>query len=267
MRTTVTATADLPPLVAGTASARFLAFDTSTERMSIAVGDGARLWQHEGPGAAQSSTTLIPAVMQLMADAGLQLAQLDAIAFGRGPGSFTGLRTACAVAQGLALGAGVPVLPIDTLAALAEEARFAWQQAHPGVALPTQLTAALDARMDEMYVQHFCLAGKAYRSLGPCTLVRPEALTLGTPTGGGHLLAGNVLGVYADRLPALPEGSVALTLFPTAAAMLRLAPAMLAAGMARPADQALPLYVRDKVAQTTDERAQAKLAAQHAAAA
>ena len=266
MRTTVTAPADLPPLVAGTATGRFLAFDTSTERMSIAVCDGARLWQHEGPGAAQSSTTLIPAVMQLMADAGLQLAQLDAIAFGRGPGSFTGLRTACAVAQGLALGAGVPVLPIDTLAALAEEARLAWQQANAGAALPTQLTAVLDARMDEMYVQHFSLAGSAYQSLGPCCLVRPEALAL-PQVGGGLLLAGNVFSVYAGRLPALPEGSAALTLLPTASSMLRLAPALLAAGQARPADQALPLYVRDKVAQTTDERAQAKLAAQHAAAA
>ena len=267
MRTTVTAPAALPPLMAGTATGRFLAFDTSTERMSIAVCDGARLWQHEGPGAAQSSTTLIPAVMQLMAEAGLQLAQLDAIAFGRGPGSFTGLRTACAVAQGLALGAGVPVLPIDTLAALAEEARWAWQQANPGAALPAQLTAVLDARMDEMYVQHFSLGGSAYQSLGPCTLVRPEALPPGTPAGGVLLLAGNVFSVYAGRLPALPEGSAALTLLPTAAAMLRLAPALLAAGQARPADQALPLYVRDKVAQTTDERAQAKLAAQHAAAA
>jgi tRNA threonylcarbamoyladenosine biosynthesis protein TsaB len=258
MRTTVTAPAAPPPLEAGTVAGRLLAFDTSTERMSIAVCDGARLWQHEGPGGAQSSTTLIPAVMQLLADAGLQLAQLDAIAFGRGPGSFTGLRTACAVAQGLALGAGVPVLPIDTLAALAEEARFAWQQANAGAALPPQLTALLDARMDEMYVQYFSLAGSLYRPLGPCTLVRPEALH---SAEAGGLLAGNVFHVYADRLPALPEGSTTLTLLPTAAAMLRLAPALLAAGAARPADQALPLYVRDKVALTTDERAQAKLLA------
>ena len=78
---------------------------------------------------------------------------------------------------------------------------------------------------------------------------------------------GALFGVYDGRLPALPEGSAALTLMPTAAAMLRLAPALLANGQARPADQALPLYVRDKVALTTDERAQAKQAAQHAAAA
>ena len=91
MPTTVPRTALTPP------TGRFLAFDTSTERMLIAVTDGERTWQHEGPGAAQASTALIPAILQLMADAGLRLDQLDAIVFGRGPGSFTGLRTACAV--------------------------------------------------------------------------------------------------------------------------------------------------------------------------
>ena len=110
---------------------KFLAFDTSTDVMSIAVTTTvhgvARVWQHTGPGGAKASTTLIPAILALLAESGLLLAELDAIAFGRGPGSFTGLRTACAVAQGLAYGAsggaGIQVLPIDTLMAMAEEAR------------------------------------------------------------------------------------------------------------------------------------------------
>ena len=97
---------------------KLLAFDTSTESMSIAVGDGVRVWEHTGAGGAKASATLIPAILALLQEAGLALRQLDAIAFGRGPGSFTGLRTACSVAQGLAFGAAVKVLPVDTLHAL-----------------------------------------------------------------------------------------------------------------------------------------------------
>src|SRR3989344_4098058 len=107
-----------------------LAFDTSTDTLSIAVQHGDAVWQHTGPGGAQASATLIPTVRSLMAQAGLSFDTLEAIVFGRGPGSFTGLRTACAVAQGLAFGArggqGVPVLPVDTLLAVAEEARCEW---------------------------------------------------------------------------------------------------------------------------------------------
>lgn len=233
---------------------KFLAFDTSTDRMSVAVTDGARTWQHSGPGGAQASTTLIPAVLALLAEAGLSLGELDAIAFGRGPGSFTGLRTACAVAQGLALGArngaGMPVLPIDTLMAVAEEARF--QQ--PG-AKPSAITVLLDARMDEMYVQSFEFSGGQCRALGECELLRPEDFVPGAAAG---LLAGNVFSVYADRLPAaMPARAEAL---PTATALLRLAPALAAAGQCVSADLALPLYVRDKVALTTEEREQVKAA-------
>ena len=169
------------------------------------------------------------------------------------------------MAQGLALGAGVPVLPVDTLAALAEEARFAWLKIHPQTALPQQLSAMLDARMNEIYVQHFHLNGTAYQPLAPCTLVPPEGLAEAWQSDASRLLTGNVFDVYADRLPALPAGSTALPALPTAAAMLRLAPALMAAGAARPPEQALPLYVRDKVAQTTEERAQVQRAALAAA--
>ncbi|MGH8820077.1 MAG: tRNA (adenosine(37)-N6)-threonylcarbamoyltransferase complex dimerization subunit type 1 TsaB, partial [Rhodoferax sp.] len=114
---------------------KLLAFDTSTEVMSIAVAHDAQLWQHTSPGGAQASGMLIPAILALLAQAALALQELDAIVFGCGPGSFTGLRTACSVAQGLAFGASarrlpgagalseVKVLPIDTLLAVAEEVR------------------------------------------------------------------------------------------------------------------------------------------------
>ncbi len=115
--------------------------------------------------------------------------------------------------------------------------------------------ALLDARMDEMYVQHFGFAGGLWTAAAPCSLIRPEALQLDADTG---LLAGNVFSVYADRLPVFADQLPRVTALPTATALLRLAPALLAAGHGVPADQALPLYVRDKVALTTDERARVK---------
>ncbi|MEO7886286.1 MAG: tRNA (adenosine(37)-N6)-threonylcarbamoyltransferase complex dimerization subunit type 1 TsaB, partial [Polaromonas sp.] len=222
---------------------KFLAFDTSTDRMSVALTDGARVWQHSGPGGAQASTTLIPAILALLAEAGLALGELDAIAFGRGPGSFTGLRTACAVAQGLALGAnhgaGIPVLPIDTLMAVAEEARFHragnGDSAGAGEA-PLRITALLDARMDEMYVQRFEFSGRHGLALGECELVRPENLA---PDAEAGLLAGNVFAVYAGRLPEALAAFAQAEALPTATAMLRLAPQLAAAGLCVGAELAL----------------------------
>ena len=235
---------------------KFLAFDTSTDVMSIAVTNGARVWQHTGPGGAKASTTLIPAILALLAESGLLVADLDAIAFGRGPGSFTGLRTACAVAQGLAYGAGggagIKVLPIDTLMAVAEEARF--QHGVPATDMkPLHIIALLDARMDEMYVQRFQFVGTQCTAVDACELVRPENLAayLGDDAADS-LLAGNVFDVYAGRLASFPNCVNAL---PTATALLRLAPALASSGHCVDAALALPLYVRDKVALTTEERA------------
>lgn len=246
---------------------KFLAFDTSTDRMSLALTDGARVWQHSGPGGALASTTLIPAILALLADAGLALGDLNAIVFGRGPGSFTGLRTACSVAQGLAFGArqgaGIAVLPIDTLMAVAEEARFLRQgDALASNVPPLRITALLDARMDEMYVQSFEFDGGQCRSIQDCALIRPENLQ---PEPSTPWLAGNVFGVYAARLPAALADFTCVEAFPTATALLRLAPALAAAGGCVAAALALPLYVRDKVAQTTDERLHLKVQAAEAA--
>lgn len=213
---------------------KLLAFDTSTETMFIAVANGEQVWQQTGEGGAKTSATLIPAIMALLREANVQLADLDAIVFGRGPGSFTGLRTACSVAQGLAFGANVKVLPIDTLLAVAEDARF-----EHGV---NRVVAVLDARMGEVYSAAYAFETGQWHVESDIQLGRPDAL---------HIPQ-NVAAV-GNFVPAN------LAAMPTATAMLRLAPAMLAAGMAVPADQALPLYVRDKVAQTTLEREAIKL--------
>jgi tRNA threonylcarbamoyladenosine biosynthesis protein TsaB len=224
---------------------RLLAFDTSTEALSVAVRHGDALFEHSGAGGAQSSTTLIPLIQQLLARAGLALAELDAIAFGRGPGSFTGLRTACSVAQGLGFGAGVPLLPIDTLHAVAEEARHRFGA--------TRVVAVLDARMDQVYAARYDLDDAAVPASEP-ELLAPEDVAV----PAGWALAGNAFGAYGDRLPAAAARHEVL---PTAAAMLRLAPGLLAAGRSVAPAEALPLYVRDKVAQTTEERAAIKAAA------
>jgi tRNA threonylcarbamoyladenosine biosynthesis protein TsaB len=238
---------------------KFLAFDTSTDVMSIAVGKtgegtaghglavgAAQQWLHTATGGAKASTGLIAGVMDLLHQAGLALTDLDAIAFGAGPGSFTGLRTACSVAQGLAFGADVPVLPIDTLLAVSEEARYT----ACATSKTLRLTALLDARMDEMYAATYDYADGVWAEVQGSHLVRPEAFA------AEHAVAGNVFAVYGERL----GGLAGITALPTAQAMLRLAPALMAAGKAVPADQALPSYIRDKVAKTTAERMAEKAA-------
>jgi tRNA threonylcarbamoyladenosine biosynthesis protein TsaB len=243
---------------------KLLAFDTSTDAMSIAVsrndGSAAGLWQMQGAGGAKASAGLIAGVLELMQQSGLALAELDAICFGCGPGSFTGLRTACAVAQGLAFGAGVPVLPVNSLLAVAEEAR------HTALAgqIGGQVTALLDARMDEIYVAHYAFEGSSWTELQAAHLLRPEAVALPVSTLP-HTAAGNAFTVYGPRLTALGADVAQVTALPQATALLRLAPQLLAQGRAVPAAEALPTYVRDKVAQTTAERAAIK-AAQVAAA-
>lgn len=228
-----------------------LAFDTSTEWMSIAVQRRgvATPWTHTAAGGAHSSTHLIPDIQRLMAQAELRFDELDAIAFGAGPGSFTGLRTACSVAQGLAFGADLPVLPVDTLLAVAEEARV-----QTGGADRVTITTLLDARMDEMYVASYQFESGSWNQVKGCRLIKPEALTW----DNSSMLAGNVFATYGARLPEGP--GLRVLALPTATAMLRLAPALLAAGGAVSAAQALPTYIRDKVAQTTMERAATKSA-------
>jgi len=250
-----------------------LAFDTSTDGMSIAVArtvDGAlQTWQHSAPGGSLASAALIPAILDLMRQASLPLQDLSAICFGSGPGSFTGLRTACSVAQGLAFGAQVPVLAVDSLLAVAEEARHTQLAGMPhGV-----LTALLDARMDEMYACDFAFDHVQWSRLQTPYLVRPESLVRlqhESLSDVPWLIAGNVFTVYAQRVAAHAPladtaGAIQIAALPTATAMLRLAPQLLAAGFATSAEHALPVYVRDKVAQTTAERAALKAAALAAA--
>lgn len=226
-----------------------LAFDTSTDTLFIALQRGTALWQHQAAGGANSSATLLPSIQQGLQALGLQFTDLDAIVFGRGPGSFTGLRTACAIAQGLALGVGKPLLPVDTLLAVAEEAR----EQH-GLA---DVMAVLDARMSEVYHAGYRWAEGLWHATHALGLCAPEALQVPE----GLSVVGNAQAAYAERLAPQAAHRVAL---PTATALLRLAPRLMADGHLVDASYALPLYIRDKVALTTAEREAARAASQPA---
>ena len=252
-----------------------LALDTSTEFCSVALllADSAsasasdpvqsaiapqyasgdiRVWfRHEATGAV-SSTRLLPAVREIFDDAGLALADCAAIAFGAGPGSFTGLRTATGVAQGLAFGLNVPVVPVSTLLACAESARL------NDPSIPPRVLAALDARMDEVYWAdyEFDAAIGEWRTLHGAALDAPGALPL---PGVPFALAGNAAAAFGDRLPASAAAAhVDREALPHALPVALIGLREWRAGRTVAPEHAAPDYVRDKVAQTTAERMQAR---------
>jgi len=233
-----------------------LAIDTSTEFCSVALllaaDVGAKVNQtrsfvrHEATGPV-SSTRILPAVRELLAEAQCTLPACAAIAFGAGPGSFTGLRTAVGVAQGLAFGLGIPVVPVGTLLACAEAAR----SHDPSV---QRVLAVLDARMDQVYWGEYAWddATGEWLTVHPATLDAPQDVPA---PAGAFTLAGNAATVFAERLGAAARAAhVDHAALPHAGAVARLGWRGWQAGHAVPAAQAAPLYVRDKVALTSAER-------------
>ena len=244
---------------------KLLAIDSATERLALAaIDDGrapgaalaraaCRIEHLDLDGGAAASAQALPMLMALLQRAGWTFADLDAVAFGRGPGGFTGLRTACAVAQGLAFGQGLPVVPVDSLAIVAEDAaRAAGLEAGAGV------WVAMDARMDEIYAGCYRDAGDAgWQAVVAPALTTPEALHAQWHDAPPDVVAGSALAAFGERLRTGAARRVEVE-HGRAAALGWLAAAGLARGDAVPADQALPIYLRDKVAQTTAEREAAK---------
>ena len=216
----------------------FLALETATDPGSIALWRDGTILARQCPAGLSNSETLIPLVNSTLNEAGLDYADLDGIAFGAGPGSFTGLRVACGVAQGLAFARAVPLLGIGTLDAMAAASGGA------------RVIVALDARMGEVYVGLF----ENGELLAPVGAYPPEAVPL--PPTEGWLACGNGLLAYPslrERLSPFvdvwkPE------IMPAAEAVVRLAAPRFARGeQIDPAD-AIPFYVRNKVAKTVAER-------------
>jgi tRNA threonylcarbamoyladenosine biosynthesis protein TsaB len=247
-----------------------LAFDTSTERLAVGLSTATGVWTAIEPGGARSSQRLIPLIHELLERATSSLAELDAIAFGCGPGAFTGLRTACAVAQGLAFGAGKPVLAIDSLLIVAEDGRWADLAASTTeISDPVDDGAwwvAVDARMDEVYAAQYAYQASDWRVVCAPALYTLAALAQRWQAAPPRRIAGNAVTVFADRLP-LTGAHCVTTETDRAGALLRLAAQAWLDGAATAPDDALPVYLRDKVALTSAERDARSAAASAAAAA
>ncbi len=221
-----------------------LAFEAATHRLSVALWCDGALTERAAVVPSGGSERLLPWANELLAAAGISLRQLDGIAFGAGPGGFTGLRLACGVAQGLAWGLDLPVAPVGTLAALAF-----W-------AGEGKVLACLDARMNEVYVGAYVVRDGTVEEVMAPKVGAGEAVSL--PEGEGWRGVGDgfatahgarICARMGGRLTHVDEGAS-----PSAGAVARLAIPMLACGAGVPAAQALPLYVRDTVARTTAER-------------
>ncbi|UUX96437.1 tRNA (adenosine(37)-N6)-threonylcarbamoyltransferase complex dimerization subunit type 1 TsaB [Aquabacterium sp. J223] len=234
--------------------------DTAGERLCVALCEpsGARRW-HDEAGGPRASARLLPVARGLLDAAGLTWARLDGIAFGRGPGAFTGLRTACSVAQGLGFGLDRPLLPLDCLMLVAEAARLEAAAGDPArLAAPPgedfACWAAVDARMDEIYAAAYGRRAGAWQVIAAPALYAADALAARWRADAPAVAAGNALSRFAGRLPSparAVDGDAR-----RAEALATLALERWALGEAVPAEQALPLYLRDKVALTTAERAQ-----------
>lgn len=218
---------------------RFAAFETSTEWCSVALWlDGAIVAAEQRAGHRHSELAL-PMLEALFGKTKTSVESLDGIAFGAGPGSFTGLRIACGLAQGLALPRSLPVFGVPTLEALAEESGA------------SRVVAALDARMHEIYYCALERQGAGWRYVVPTQCVAPHAAAV---PGEGWAGCGSGFAAYPDLLRNR-MASVHPEIHPTALAVARLAAPRLAAGEGVDAAGAAPLYIRDKVALTTKELA------------
>jgi len=223
---------------------RLLAFDTATELCSVALLRDGEIFEYEAEIGRESSARILGAIDEVLREAGIGLRDLDALAFGRGPGGFTGVRLAASIAQGLAFGAGLPVIPVSDLEALAER----------GFALTPQAARILvcsDARMREVYWAEFRRTPEAtFAAVGRERVGAPESVEL---EGGSEAVAGIGRGfeVYPDLAAGFGARLLAIhgRALPRAREMLVIAEREWRAGRLRTPAEALPVYLRDEVAQ------------------
>lgn len=232
-----------------------LAIETSTEACSVALLCGERIVARSEIAPRRHAELLLPMCDAVLAEAGVARSALDAIAVGRGPGAFTGVRLAIAATQGIALALDVPVLPVSSLAALAMQAPDEGVAAVDGAIL-----AVIDARMGEIYAGTFkrnddgLVEAIGAESVGKADVLElPRAATWNV-VGSGWTTYADVL---RDRLPAPPRWAEG-DRYPQATDVALLAAPLFRAGKSVSAEQALPVYLRDKVALTLEEQRAAR---------
>ncbi|QVL20103.1 tRNA (adenosine(37)-N6)-threonylcarbamoyltransferase complex dimerization subunit type 1 TsaB [Pseudomonas qingdaonensis] len=215
-----------------------LALDTATEACSVALLHDGKVLSHYEVIPRLHAQKLLPMIQTMLAEAGIALSAVDAIAFGRGPGAFTGVRIAIGVVQGLAFALERPVLPVSNLALLAQRAL----REHGA----EQVAAAIDARMDEVYWGCYQQQAGEMRLLGSEAVQAPEQVSLPPGAAGDWFGAGTGWG-YAERLPVAVSGQDA-GMLPHALDLLTLARFAWDRGEGIAPDLAQPVYLRDKVA-------------------
>ncbi|PCI58110.1 MAG: tRNA (adenosine(37)-N6)-threonylcarbamoyltransferase complex dimerization subunit type 1 TsaB [Methylophilaceae bacterium] len=224
---------------------KLLALDASTEFLSLAVCLDDKLYRHDQHAGQTASQLILPQIHNLLDSAKLDLADLDGIAFGAGPGSFTGVRIACGVAQGLAFGANIPVVGVNVLLALA----------HASGA--EKVIAASDARMREVYHAAYEKKGDEWLEVHAAGVYKPNEVP--KVEGSGWTGVGTAWKVYDEVLSQQYQQNVVNKLpenTPMAEAIMAIAKPIFAAGLAKPASEAKPIYIRNRVALTSKERAQ-----------
>jgi tRNA threonylcarbamoyladenosine biosynthesis protein TsaB len=225
---------------------QILAIDTSTEFLSLALWLNGRVLSRDIHAGQTHSQKILPTLRTLLDEAKIELTALDGIAFGAGPGSFTGLRIACGVSQGLAFGANLPVVAVSTLQALAQQSGA------------EKVIACLDARMGEIYHAAYEKQNGEWLEVSAPALFKPEDAPKvngddWVGVGTGWLVYPDVLqAVYGEQLREMPAPDHHS--HPTATSIAELALPTFEAGLARPAQEAAPIYIRNKVALKMSER-------------
>jgi tRNA threonylcarbamoyladenosine biosynthesis protein TsaB len=222
---------------------KLLALDTSTEYLSLALWQGGEALCRDLHAGQRHAELILPLVGELLAEAGLTMNQLDGIAFGEGPGSFTGLRVGCGVTQGLAFGADIPVVGIGTLLALAASCGH------------SKVIACIDARMKEIYHAAYVQEAGVWQEICAPGVYAPQHAP--EVNEGGWVGAGSGWLAYPEVLPQRYVGQLEQVLpdvFPHAREIAALAVPVFSRGEGRPATEAAPLYIRNKVAFTMSER-------------